>query len=112
MGYPSEVFFAGQACSGISFLGIGGQGLFLSGHMGGGIVLRLTVISVEGSLSNSFYAVCRLGRGRKNFKTMYHLDVLCLKSIKFPFSKKNLHVLCAPRLQLVLQMPQKALMHA
>jgi len=54
MGYPSEVFFAGQACSGISFLGTGGQGLFLSGHMGGGIVLRLTVISVEGSFSNSF----------------------------------------------------------
>jgi len=36
--------------------------------------------------------VCRLGRGRKNFKTMYHLDVLCLKSIKFPFSKKIIYV--------------------
>jgi hypothetical protein len=28
MGYPSEVFFAGQACSGILFLGTGGQGFF------------------------------------------------------------------------------------
>ena len=44
-----EVFFAGQACSGISFLGTGGQGFFLPGHMGGGLVLGLTVISVEGS---------------------------------------------------------------
>ena len=63
--------------------------IFLPGHMGGGLVLGLTVISVEGSLSNSFQAVCRLGRGRENFKTMYHLNVLCLKSIKFPFSKKK-----------------------
>ena len=61
---------------------------FLPGHMGGGLVLGLTVISVEGSMSNSF-RLCRLGRGQENFKTMYHLDVLCLKSIKFPFSKKK-----------------------
>ena len=54
IGYPSETYFAGQACSGLSFLGIGGQGFFLSGHMGGGLVLGLTVISMEGSLSNSF----------------------------------------------------------
>ena len=31
----------------------------------------------------------RLGRGRENFKTMYHLDVLCLKSINFPFFLKK-----------------------
>ena len=54
MGYPSEAYVAGQACSGISFLGTGGQGFFLPGHMGDGLVLGLTVISVEGYLSNSF----------------------------------------------------------
>ena len=37
-----------------SFLGSGGQGFFLPGHMGGGLVLELTVISVEGYLSRSF----------------------------------------------------------
>ncbi|KAG2611446.1 hypothetical protein PVAP13_4KG146115 [Panicum virgatum] len=31
MGYPSEVYFAGQACSGLSFLGTGGQGFFCPG---------------------------------------------------------------------------------
>ena len=54
IGYPSEAYFAEQACSGFSFFGTGGQGFFLSGHMGGGLVLGLAVISVEGSLSNSF----------------------------------------------------------
>ena len=42
--------------------------------------------------TNSFQAVCWFGRGRENFKTMYHLDVLFLKSIKFPFSKKNVRI--------------------
>jgi len=51
LGYPSEAYFAGQACSGLLFLGTGGQGFF--GHMGGGLVLELTIISVEGYLSNS-----------------------------------------------------------
>ena len=31
MGYPSEVYFAGQACSSLSFLGTGGQGFFCPG---------------------------------------------------------------------------------
>ena len=53
LGNPSEACFAEQACSGFSFLGIGGQGLFLPGHMGGGLVLGLTVISVEGYISKS-----------------------------------------------------------
>ena len=53
MGYPSEAYFAEQACSGFSFLGTGGQGFFLPGHMGGSLVLELTVINVEGYLSNS-----------------------------------------------------------
>ena len=53
VGYTSEAYLAGQACSGISFLGTGGQGFFLPGHMGDGLVLGLTVISVEGYLSNS-----------------------------------------------------------
>ena len=54
MVYSSEAYLAGQVCSGISFLGTGGQGFFLAGYMSGGLVLGLTVISVEGSLSNSF----------------------------------------------------------
>ena len=37
-----------------SFLGSGGQGFFLPGHMGGGLVLGLTAIRVSGLLSNSF----------------------------------------------------------
>ena len=36
------------------FLAQVGKDFFLSGHMGGGLVLGLTVISVEGHLSNSF----------------------------------------------------------
>ena len=52
MGYPSEAYFAEQACSSFLFLGTGVQGFFLSGHIGGGLVLGLTVISVEGSISN------------------------------------------------------------
>ena len=31
VGYPSEAYFTGQACSGISFLGTGGQGSFCPG---------------------------------------------------------------------------------
>jgi len=31
VGYPSEAYFTGQACSGISFLGTGGQGFFCPG---------------------------------------------------------------------------------
>ena len=31
MGYPSEVYFAGQACSSLSFVGTGGQGFFCPG---------------------------------------------------------------------------------
>jgi len=31
IGYPSETYFAGQACSGLLFLGIGGQGFFYPG---------------------------------------------------------------------------------
>jgi hypothetical protein len=31
MDYSSEAYFAGQACSGFSFLGTGGQGFFFSG---------------------------------------------------------------------------------
>ena len=52
---------------------------FLPGYMGGGLVLGLTVISVEGYISNSVQAMCHSDRGRENFKTIYHLDVLCLK---------------------------------
>jgi len=44
MSYPSEVFFAGQTCSGISFLGIGGQGFFLPGRIGGGLISRAILI--------------------------------------------------------------------
>ena len=68
MGYPSEVYFAGQTCSGLSFLGIGGQEFFLLGHMGGDLVLGLTVISVEGSISNSFQAVCRFRKTSGKFQ--------------------------------------------
>jgi len=54
LAYPSEAYFAGQACSGLSFLGTGGQSFFfLPEHIGGGLVLELTVISVEGYISNS-----------------------------------------------------------
>ena len=31
MGYPSEIYFAGQACSGLSFFDTGGQGFFCPG---------------------------------------------------------------------------------
>jgi len=31
MGYPPEAYFAGQACSGFSFFGTGGQGFFCPG---------------------------------------------------------------------------------
>ena len=48
--------------------------IFLPGHMGGGLVLGLTVISLSGFV-RLLYAVCFFGRGQKNFKTMYHLDV-------------------------------------
>jgi len=54
MGYPLEAYFTGQACSGISFFWNRWPRIFLPGHMGGGLVLGLTVISVEGSMSNSF----------------------------------------------------------
>jgi hypothetical protein len=36
------------------------------------------------------WAVCLLGRGREDFKMLYHLDVTFLKLIKLPFSKKKL----------------------
>ena len=36
------------------FFGSGGQGFFLPGHMGGGLVLGLTAIRVSGLLSSSF----------------------------------------------------------
>jgi len=41
------------------FFGTGGQGFFLPGHMGGGLVLGSTVISVSGFLSN-FCRLCAL----------------------------------------------------
>ena len=54
MGYPSETFVAGQGCSGISFFGTGGQGFFFCPRTWVAVVLGLTIISVEGYLSNSF----------------------------------------------------------
>ena len=67
MGYPSTTLFAGQACSGISLLGAGGQGFFLPEHMGGGLVLGFTVISVLGCFIFSF-GLCTVYAEAGNFQ--------------------------------------------
>ena len=46
MGCPAEVFFQGGRCTGFSVLDAGGQRVFLPGHMNGGLVFELIVISV------------------------------------------------------------------
>ena len=45
---------ASVPCSGISFLGVGGQGFFLPRLMGGGLVVGLTVTSVSGYIKTLF----------------------------------------------------------
>ena len=47
VGYSSAAYLTGYACSGVSFLGSCGQGYFLSRHMGGGLVIELTIINVS-----------------------------------------------------------------
>ena len=49
-----------------SFLGSGGQGFFLPGHMGGGLVIGLTAIRVSGLFSSSFM-LCAVSAEAKNF---------------------------------------------
>ena len=41
VGYPSEAYFTGQACSGISFLGTGGKGFFFARAHGWRSILRI-----------------------------------------------------------------------
>ena len=66
MGYFSTAYFPGGACCGISVLGAGGQGFFLPGHMDGGLILGLTVISMSVCVSDLF-RLCAICIGWEKF---------------------------------------------
>jgi hypothetical protein len=44
--YTTETSFTRLSCSGVAALGFGGQGVFLPRHMDGGLVYKLTTISL------------------------------------------------------------------
>ncbi|KAG2597515.1 hypothetical protein PVAP13_5KG223300 [Panicum virgatum] len=47
VGYSSSAYLTEYACSGVLFLGSGGQDFFLPRHMGGGLVIGLAIINVS-----------------------------------------------------------------
>ena len=67
--YSSATYYlTGYACSGVSFLDSGGQGVFLPRHIGGGLVIGLAIINVLVLFVSSIIGCVLLEQRPKKFQ--------------------------------------------